>query len=548
MSSSFLLSRDATVAVIGAGAMGAGIAQVAAVAGHHVVLHDARPEAAIQAISGIEAALKRLAEKGKLPAAEVPMAVGRLQAATTLADCAPAALVIEAIVEDLAAKHELFIALEAITTDTAILATNTSSISVTRIGARLRRPERLVGMHFFNPAPVMQLVEVVSGVATDPAAAAAVFTCAQAWGKVAVHTRSTPGFIVNRVARPFYAEGLRLLTEGAADAVTLDAVLREAGGFRMGPFELMDLIGHDVNYAVTRSVFDAFYGDPRFAPSITQLELVDAGHLGRKSGKGFYDYGIDTTPPAPRRAQSAEAPSFARVYAVREAVTGGQHSTVCSGFVARLAHVPGVSLVEAPIGATELEAAACRLVDIHEADDAVLYLSDGRTATERARQTGQPNTLLLDLAFDYSTSRRVALACADGCSPRASDAMIGLLQRAGWVVTLLDDAPGLAVLRTVAVLANEAAETVLQGVCSAEAVDLAMQKGVNYPIGPLAWAERLGFASVCRTLENLQKTYGEDRYRCSAWLRRKAWADAPQATQTTQLAKPTHSTAAIATH
>lgn len=509
------LSSEAIVAVIGAGAMGAGIAQVAAMAGHRVVLHDARELAAIHAIAGIETALHKLAERGKLAATEVASIAARLSAAESLADCKQARLVIEAIVEDLSVKRELFAKLEDIVGEDAVLATNTSSISVTSIGATLRRPKRLVGMHFFNPAPLMQLVEVVSGMATEPEVADTVFATAAAWGKVPVHTKSTPGFIVNRVARPYYAEGLRLLTEGAANVATLDAVMRDVGGFRMGPFELMDLIGHDVNYAVTRTVFDAFYGDPRFAPSMAQLELVNAGFLGRKSGRGFHDYREGAVVISADAELVAQAPTVSRVYGIKG---------ICEGFVTRLSAVSGVELCSVPVDSTQLPSDSHQVVDIPEAGGACLYLTDGRTATERAQACGRPNTLVLDLAHDYQTSSRVVLAAADQCSPEARNAMVGLLQCAGWKVTVLDDVAGLAVMRTVCMLANEAAEAVMQGVCDAAAVDVAMKKGVNYPTGPLAWAHAIGLSAVCRVLDNMQKTYGEDRYRTSAWLRRKAFS------------------------
>jgi len=511
-----LLTERGAVAVVGAGAMGSGIAQVAAAAGHEVILHDSRPQAAAQAVAGAAKALQRQVGTGKLAQETADSMLKRIRAAESLNDCAPAALVIEAIVEDLAAKRALFSVIEDMVAEDAILATNTSSFSITRIAVGLRRPDRLVGMHFFNPAPVMQLVEVVSGLATLPEAASAIFHVAQAWGKVPVHAKSSPGFIVNRVARPYYAEALRLLTEGAADAATIDAVMRDAGGFRMGPFELMDLIGHDVNYAVTESVFEAFYGDRRFAPSLAQLELVNAGFLGRKSGRGFYDHTAGAGVSTPRSAPPSRAPLQTQLF---------NTDSVCSSFVRRIADACGIALTEPN---SQVTGAPGCLIALPEEDMAMLYLSDGRTATERAHETGQPSTILLDLALDYAECKRVAVSWADQCSPRAREAMVGLLQSAGWTVTVLDDVPGLAVLRTVAMLANEAADTVYQGICEPDAVDLAMRKGVNYPRGPLAWAAEIGHTRVCRVLENLQRSYGEERYRTSPWLRRKAMRSSPR--------------------
>ena len=284
------LNTNARIAVIGAGAMGAGIAQVAAQAGHTVLLLDNRPGAAAQAIEGIDRQLGKRVAKGKLSAQEHSSTVARLQAVENIQALADCALVIEAIVENLQAKRDLFRLLESICSEQCILASNTSSLSITSIAAQLNHPQRVLGLHFFNPAPVMALVEIVSGLASDPALAECLYHTARAWGKKPVHTRSTPGFIVNRVARPFYAESLRLLQEGCADCPTLDALMRDAGGFAMGAFELTDLIGHDVNYAVTCSVFEAYYGDTRFLPSLIQKELVDAARLGRKSGQGFYSY------------------------------------------------------------------------------------------------------------------------------------------------------------------------------------------------------------------------------------------------------------------
>lgn len=492
------LPQTSLVAVIGAGAMGAGIAQVAAQAGHPVRLYDNRPGAAAQAVDGIDRQLGRLVEKGKLDAAERQAIVARLQPAEALEALADARLVIEAIVENLEIKRALLQQLEALCSPTCILASNTSSLSITALAAGLAHPGRVIGLHFFNPAPLMALVEVVSGLASDPALADALYATARVWGKQPVHTRSTPGFIVNRVARPFYAESLRLLQEGAADCATLDALMREAGGFRMGAFELTDLIGHDVNYAVTYSVFEAYYGDFRFQPSLIQKELVDAGRLGRKSGRGFYDYTEGAQRPTPAALSSEQT--------VDGCVVEG-HLGVAEPLVARLQ--------AAGLAVTRRDGAGLLRVG-----DAVLALSDGRLASQRAREDGLANLVLLDLALDYAEASRLGITWAASTSALARDQAVALLQRAGITATPLADIPGLAVLRTVAMLANEGADAVLQGVGSAADIDLAMRAGVNYPKGPLAWADAIGLAALLRTLDNLQAAYGEARYRPSLLLRR----------------------------
>jgi len=504
------LEKGSTVGVIGSGAMGSGIAQVAAAAGHVVRLFDTRPGAAEQAIADIGKLYARLVEKGRMTGDDAAAAHARLEPVANLYAVSDAALVVEAIVESLDIKRMLFTELETIVSDTCIMATNTSSISVTAIGAPLRRPERLVGMHFFNPVPLMALVEVISGLATDPDVADTVFATAAAWGKNPVHATSTPGFIVNRVARPFYAEALRLLSEQATDPVTLDAVMRDCGGFRMGPFELMDLIGHDVNLAVTQSVFNAYFGDPRFTPSVLQQELVNAGFLGRKSGRGFHRYGDGAVNP-PLQQEGAQL----RPGAVGISLAPGASTAHTAALEARF--------TEAGYQVTHRGALPGAL---HEApafhcDGAAIYLTDGRTATARAAANNHPNTVLFDLAFDYAGVTRIALARADQCSLASYNAAVGLFQAAGFAVTRLDDVPGIAVMRTVAMLANEAADAVNQGVCSAQAVDIAMQKGVNYPRGPLAWADSIGIDHIVAVLSNMAASYGEDRYRVSPLLRRK---------------------------
>ena len=500
------LPQNGIVAVIGSGAMGSGIAQVAASAGHPVLLFDARPDAADKAIADIGKTYTKLVEKGRMEASQADAARARLQRIGSLQEAAGAALVVEAIVENLDAKRALFTELEGIVGDDCILATNTSSISVTAIAAPLRRPERLVGMHFFNPVPLMALVEVISGIATDKAVADATYATAEAWGKSPVHAKSTPGFIVNRVARPYYAESLRLLLEQAAEPATIDAVLRDCGGFRMGPFELMDLIGHDVNFSVTNSVYQAYFGDPRFTPSVLQQELVNAGFLGRKTGRGFYRYGEAVEKPAPHTEPSQPRPQSV-------AVTGADFSKL-EPLIARFAG--------AGYAVTRYEDSnACAIL----CGGARVYLSDGRTATERAADMWHPDTVVHDLLLDPAGATRIALARADQCSDAAYQAVVGLFQAAGFAVTRLDDVPGLAVMRTVAMLANEATDAVNQGVCSAAAVDIAMRKGVNYPCGPLAWADSVGLEHIVTVLANLAATYGEDRYRVSPLLRRKIAAN-----------------------
>ena len=497
------LALTSVVGVVGSGAMGTGIAQVAAVAGHTVLLFDARDSAAQTACDAIRKVFTSLVDKGRMTSEQATAAAARLHAASSLNEFKQAALVVEAIVENLDAKQHLFASLEAIVSSDCVLATNTSSLSITSIGAKLKHPARLVGMHFFNPVPLMALVEVISGLATSPAVADCIDATAKAWGKLPVRATSTPGFIVNRVARPFYAEALRLLLEQAADPASIDAVMRESGGFRMGPFELMDLIGHDVNFAVTQSVFEAYYNDPRFTPSIIQRELLNAGFLGRKSGRGFYSYGPDVSAPVPQQYADCTyngTPSLLRSSVIAEAIA------------ARL------SAAGHAITWHESKAHDSPVISLNGAS---LYLTDGRSATVRASESGHTDMVLMDLAFDSQTCTRVAVAVADQCSSAAQSALIGVLQAAGYRVTLLRDVPGMVVMRTVAMLANEAADAVNQGVCSAADSNLAMQKGVNYPMGPLAWAERIGLNVVMRVLQNLAMEYGEDRYRVSPLIRRK---------------------------
>jgi len=291
--------QQITIGIIGSGAMGAGIAQVVATAGHPVRLLDQNAAALEKATTSIAASLRRLAEKGKLTTEAAEAAVACLHPTETMADFADCGLVIEAIVSA-----------------DCWLASNTSSLSITAIAAACQRPERFVGIHFFNPAPLMQLVEVIPAVQTRTGLAEEVKALVASWNKRPVLAQDTPGFIVNRVARPFYGEAIRILEEGIADAATIDWALTDLGGFRMGPFALMDFIGHDVNYRVTESVFKAFFYDPRYRPSFTQKRLLEAGYLGRKTGRGFYDYAPGAVPPSPTKEESLGYSILNRVLAM----------------------------------------------------------------------------------------------------------------------------------------------------------------------------------------------------------------------------------------
>lgn len=496
------LSTEKTVAVVGAGAMGQGIAQVAAEAGHPVLIFDAADGQAKAAVDKLTQVFARLVEKGKRTEDEVEAVLARVTPVEALKDLAPAALVIEAVVERLDVKQEVFGALEGICGEDAILATNTSSLSITAIARPLKRPGRIVGMHFFNPAPLLPLVEVVSGLSTDPEVADLVFDTAAAWGKSPVFATSTPGFIVNRVARPFYGEGLRIVEEGAADPAAVDACLREGGGFRMGPFELMDLIGNDVNYSVSAAVFEAFSYDPRYRPSVLQKEMADGGLLGRKTGRGWYDYADGAERPEPPEAETAD------IDPPEAAILLGDPGP-WAGLFERLAEA-GLQI--------ERQEDDC-LFPLLDFGPVILCPSDGSHAEAIAEAEGKP-TILIDLALDWKSAGRVALARSSHCPAEDFARVAALLQAAGLKVSPIEDLPGLIVTRTAAMLMNEACDALYKGVSDPEGIDTAMMKGVNYPIGPLAWADRLGHARVLEILDNLCDSYREERYRpCALWRR-----------------------------
>lgn len=336
------MNKDSIIGVIGAGAMGSGIAQVAAMAGHNVVLFDTNAAALDKAKASLTSTLNKLAEKGKIADASVVLA--RFQFASELNAFANCGLIIEAIIENLDIKKKVFADVEAVVSESCVLATNTSSLSVTSIAAACKIADRVIGLHFFNPAPLMALVEIIPAVQTD---AALVDTCKElmtAWGKAPVITKDTPGFIVNRVARPFYGEAIRIYEEGIADIPTIDWAMTEIAGFRMGPFTLTDYIGHDVNYVVTETVFQSFFYDPRYKPSFSQKRLLEAGWLGRKTGRGFYNYAEGIVQPEPTKDTTLGNKIAERIIAmlINEAVEA-LHLNIASANDLELAMTKGVN-------------------------------------------------------------------------------------------------------------------------------------------------------------------------------------------------------------
>jgi len=545
------LTKSATVAVIGAGTMGAGIAQVAAAAGHPVLLYDIAVGAVAKGLDGVKAGLDKLVERKKMEAAERDALMARIKPAETLDQLAGAALVIEAVIEKLSVKHEILSALERVVKLEAILATNTSSLSITTIAAQLKRPERVVGMHFFNPAPIMALVEVVTGVATAPAVAETVFDTAKAWGKAPVYAKSTPGFIANRIARPFYGEALKLLEEGAADVATIDAIMKDCAGFRMGPFELMDLIGIDVNFLVTKSVWEAFFHDPRYAPSLAQQEMVAAGRHGRKTQWGWYDYRTGAAKAAPAEAPQGPKPkSIVLSQNPALAVNRGAYDPVAD--LAALAREAGITVkfeetapdfqplddpFAPPRGGTQFASAAGEEFQFSPGtaedrfepyaettiglDGCRLRLTRGTTGHEPGwREPDDLPVVLYDLALDYRATPRIAIAVAAGAPRNVMLTAAGFFQALGKRVSLVEDVPGLVAMRILAMLANEAADAVYRGVCSEEDADTATVKGLNYPAGPLAWGKKLGWHRIHDVMRGLQLYYGDPRYRVAAPIRR----------------------------
>ena len=479
------MSALRTLGVVGAGPMGAGIAQVGLTAGFRVVLHDLSADAMIRAATEIHSRLVRLEEKGQLAVGFAEEAKGRLQLAGELSAFAPCEVVIEAVIERLDVKQQLFIDLEAVVAPEAMLATNTSSLSVAAIAARCAHRQRVCGLHFFNPVPVMKLVEVIVAPATSPEVVAFAEAVAKQLGKVSVTVKDAPGFLVNLQGRAYTLEALAIVQERVADPATVDRIMRDAGGFRMGPFELMDLTGIDVNYAASSYIYDGYQNDPRLRTTTLHRLMSDAGLFGRKTGRGFFDYAESTALPPPA------APEV--------------RATVCPRIVA-----PGSEW--APIMA---------IPGFEAGDDVSLIAPIGEDcATACVRLALSPATTV---AVDLTMAERghLTVMAAIGGGPAAAK-VADWLRGGGFTVEQIQDSPGFVLQRILAMVANLGCELAQIGVAAPADIDLAMKLAQNYPMGPLEWADWLGLAKVYEIMRQLQAITGSDRYRPSLWLRRRA--------------------------
>lgn len=476
--------------------MGRGIAQVAAQAGVDVLLFDTKAGSAEAARQAIADTLQTLVAKGKINAADAGRAVARITVAARLADLGGVDLVIEAIVEQLAAKQALFTALEGIVGADCVLATNTSSLSVTAIAAACARPERVAGLHFFSPVPLMKLVEVIDGLLTAPRVVAQLLAFGAALGHKAVRAKDTPGFIVNHAGRGYGTEALRILGEGIADHASIDRILKFGAGFRMGPFELLDLTGLDVSHPVMESIYRQYYEEPRFRPSPLTAQRLAAGVLGRKSGRGFYTY--PATPELPAPAPTGVPAALVWIGPADAAI----RASVVTLVRALGAHVDdgttpggGAVCLLLPLGVDATSAALDAGVDARRA-----------MALDTLADLGRQRTLMSTPVTDHATRESLrALFASDGVS-----------------VECIHDSPGFIVQRVLAHIVNIGCDIAQQGIAAPDDIDVAVKLGLGYPRGPLEWGDAIGARRVLAILRGIAQTYDDPRYRPSVWLSRRA--------------------------
>ncbi|MDU9416484.1 3-hydroxyacyl-CoA dehydrogenase [Pseudomonas sp. zfem005] len=484
--------------VVGCGAMGQGIAQLAACAGLQVRLHDVRPEAAAQARERILAELEKQRDKGRVSDAQLEQARVGLLAVEGLQGLAGCQLVVEAIVEELPAKQALFRQLEALLGGVAILASNTSSLSITAIAAACEAPGRVAGLHFFNPVPRMRLVEVIPGLATDEHVVERLLALVRRLGHQPVRAQDSPGFLVNHAGRAYGTEALRILAEGVAAPAEVDALLRDGTGFPMGPFELMDLVGLDVSVPVMESIYRQYYEEPRYRPHPLLRQRLAAGHLGRKSGRGFHRY------PPP---DAVEQPPIVALDGPRMPVWLGLDEGFDAALLRPWLEGLGAVLEEGERPSTE---ALCLLAPL------------GLDATEAALHLELDPTRVV--AFDALAERAShrCLMSTPVTRPDCLEAARALFAADGGKVTVIRDSAGFVVQRTLAGIVNLACDIAQQGIATPADIDLALHLGLGYPLGPLAWGDHLGAARVLSILQRLHALSGDPRYRPSPWLRRRA--------------------------
>jgi 3-hydroxybutyryl-CoA dehydrogenase len=488
-----------TVGVVGAGAMGRGIAQIAAQAGSVVRLYDTQPEAVARGRADISAQWARLQDKGRMDEATVRACDDRLQDAGSLQQLSDCDLVIEAIVERLEVKKSLFAQLEDVVGEDTVLATNTSSLSITAIAAGLKRPQRFAGYHFFNPVPLMKVVEVVAGLKTDGEICARLSAYAREMGHTPVQAQDTPGFIVNHAGRGYSTEALRIVGEGIADFATIDRILKDQVGFKLGPFELMDLTALDVSHPVMEAIYRQYYDEPRYRPSVITAQRLAGGVVGRKSGEGFYRYadGKAQVPPEPAAPAVDEMPP---VWVSTRAARRQELYQLLKDLGAKIETGQSPSLhaltLVAPLGFDITTVAVVERLD-------------------PARTVG------IDMLVDDAATKRRVLATNPATRTDIRDAAHALFARDGKAVSVIRDSGGFVTQRVVATIVNIASDICQQRICSPKDLETAVTLGLGYPLGPLAMGDRWGPTNILEVLFNMQTVYGDPRYRPSPWLRRR---------------------------
>ncbi len=491
------LAAALPVGVVGAGAMGRGIAQVLAQCGCAVRLFDTNAAAVDAAIAAVAGALDKQVAKGRLDAGKRDATLAALQPAHALGRLAGCALVVEAVVEDLEVKRALFHQLENVVGPETALASNTSSLSITAIASTCAHPARVAGWHFFNPVPLMKVVEVVDGLATDPAVGDALTALTKRLGHTPVRAKDTPGFVVNHAGRGYTTEALRIVGEGICDFIDVDRVMREAAGFRLGPFELMDLTALDVSHPVMEAIYRQFYDEPRFRPSVITAQRLAGGRLGRKTGAGFYAYGDDAAPVVEPRPPVALPASVwvSRAYADRH------------GELTWLLRKMGATVED----------------QVLPSEDALVVVTPlGTDATTTALEQGldPERTVAIDTLVPLSSRR--TLMTTPVTLPEVREEAHGLFASDGTAVTVIGDSPGFVAQRVLATTVNIACEIAQQRIASPTDIDLAVRLGLNYPNGPLAMGDALGPMRVLTILRAMHEFYGDPRYRPSPWLTRRA--------------------------